>query len=75
MLQRALDQFDADFAGAPITWILLGLFVMAQLGSWKAGGELDRVCVLTADREIAQAAPEGVKGELDQICSTHRAEN
>jgi hypothetical protein len=75
MLQRALDQFNADFAGIPINLILLGLVVMIQLGSWQAGGDLDRVCALTADHEMAQAAPEAVKGELDRICLNHRAEN
>jgi hypothetical protein len=74
MLQRALDQFNTDFSGVPINWILLGLVVMSQLGSWQAGGDLDRVCALTADRDMARAAPDAVKGELDQICLNHRAE-
>jgi len=75
LFQRVVDEFNKDFSGAPIPWILLGLFVMAQLGSWQTGGDLDRVCVLTADRDIAQAAPEPVKGELDRICFNHRPDN
>ena len=75
MLQRALDQFNRDFAGAPIPWVLLGLLLMTLLGSWQTGGDLDRVCALTADRDIAEAAPQAVKGELDHICSSHRAED
>ena len=74
LLQRVIHQFNADFAEAPVMWILLGLFVMAQLGSWQAGGDLDRVCALTTDHDINVAAPVGVKDELDHICSTRRAE-
>ena len=74
LLQRVIDQFNADFAGAPVMWILLGLFVMAQLGSWQTSGELDRVCALTADHDMEAAAPVGVKDELDRICFNRRAE-
>ena len=74
MLQRVIHQFNTDFAGAPVMWILLGLLVMAQLGSWQAGGELDRVCALTADHDMEAAAPLAVKDELDHICNSHRAE-
>lgn len=74
MLQRALDQFNRDFAGALIPWILLGLLIMAQFGSWQASGDLDRVCALTAEREFSQAAPEVLRAEVDHICLNHRAE-
>jgi hypothetical protein len=74
LLQRLVDQFNEDFAAAPILWILLGLCVMAQIGSWNAGGDLDRVCALTAEREMTEAEPEAIKEELDHICVTHRAE-
>jgi hypothetical protein len=74
LLQRVIHQFNADFAGAPVMWLLLGLSVMAQLGSWQTGGELDRVCAPTADRDMEAAAPVTVKDELDRICVNHRAE-
>ena len=74
MLQRVIHQFSVDFAGAPVMWILLGLFVIAQLGSWQTGGELDRVCALTADHDMEAAAPVAVKDELNHICFNHRAE-
>ena len=74
MLQRAVAQFNKDFAGAPIPWLLLGLLIMVQLGSWQSGAQLDRVCALTADRDIAEAAPPPVREELDNICLNHRAE-
>ena len=74
MLQRVIHQFNADFAEAPVLWIVVGLLVMAQLGSWQAGGELDRVCALTANHDMEAAAPVIVKDELDHICFSHRAE-
>ena len=74
LLQRVIHHLNADFAEAPVMWILLGLFVMAQLGSWQAGGDLDRVCALTNDHDMNLAAPVGVKDELDHICFNHRAE-
>ena len=74
MLQRAIDEFNRDFAGAPIPWILLGLLIMIQLGNWQSGNDLDRVCALTAEREFAQGVPEALRGEVDHICLNHRAE-
>jgi hypothetical protein len=74
LLQRAVEQFNKDFADAPVLWILIGLLVMAQLGSWQAGGQLDRVCALTDDHDIEQAATAVVREELDNICLNHRAE-
>ena len=74
VLQRVIHQFNTDFAEAPVMWILLGLYIMVQLGSWQAGGDLDRVCALTNDHDMNAAAPAGVKNELDQICVNHRAE-
>jgi hypothetical protein len=75
LLQRVIHQLNVDFAEAPIFWILLGLYIMAQLGSWQAGGDLDRVCALTNDRDIEAAAPVAVKDEIDHICLNHRAEH
>jgi hypothetical protein len=75
LLQRVIHQFNTDFAEAPVMWILLGFLVMAQLGSWQAGAELDRVCALTSDHDMEVAAPVGVKDELDHICLNHRADN
>ena len=74
MLQRVIHQFNTDFAEAPVLWIVVGLLVMTQLGSWQAGGELDRVCALTVDHDMNAAAPLAVKEELDHICFNHRAE-
>lgn len=75
MLQRAVEQFNKDFADAPVLWILIGLLVMAQIGSWQSGGQLDRVCALTDDHDIEQAATTVVREELDNICLNHRAEH
>jgi hypothetical protein len=74
LLQRVIDQFNADFAEAPVMWIVVGLFIMALLGNWQTGGELDRVCALTADHDMSAAAPVAVKDELERICFNHRAE-
>ena len=71
--QRVIHQFNIDFAEAPAMWILVGLLVMALLGSRRADGELDRVCELTADRDMNVAAPVAVRDELDHICFNHRA--
>ncbi len=75
MLQRAVEQFNKDFADAPVLWILIGLLVMAQLGSWQAGGQLDRVCALTDDHDIEQAEAPIVREELYGICLNHRTEH
>lgn len=74
LLQRVIHQFNTDFAEAPVLWIIVGLFIMAQLGSWQTGGDLDRVCALTNDHDMNASAPVAVKAELDHICMTHRAE-
>ena len=74
MPQRVIHQFNIDFAEAPVLWIVVGLLVMTQLGSWQSGSELDRVCALTNDHDMEAAASVAVKNELDHICLNHRAE-
>ena len=49
MLKRLFAALKEDFAGAPIAWIVLGLFVMAAFGNWHKGNEMESASASLSD--------------------------
>lgn len=53
---------------SPMVWILLGLFVLAEVGNWQMAEEIARVCELLDQGEIASSPPNLSRTEIDDIC-------
>lgn len=66
-VRRAANELGG-LAWSPMTWILLGLFAMAEVGNWEMGEEIARVCELLEHGEIASAPPNLSRAEIDDIC-------
>lgn len=66
-VRRAANELGG-LAWSPMTWILLGLFAMAEVGNWEIGEEIARVCELLEHGEIASAPPNLSRTEIDDIC-------
>lgn len=66
-VRRAANELRG-LAWSPMTWILLGLFAMAEVGNWEMGDEIARVCELLEQGEIASAPPNLSRTEIDDIC-------
>lgn len=74
MLIRALAAFNKDFDGTPIAFILLGMLIMVELGTWHMSNDLDRICQLLGNRDLEVSSPRSTKEEIVHICFARRTE-
>jgi hypothetical protein len=63
-----------SFVWSPMTWILLGLFALAEVGNWRLGVELAQVCEL-ARGELRSSPTNLAKLEIDNICRNRTAQD
>jgi hypothetical protein len=59
---------------SPMTWILLGLFALAEFSNWRMGVELAQVCEL-ARAELRLSPTNLAKLEIDNICRNRTAQD
>jgi hypothetical protein len=65
---RAVDTIRTGFLRNPIAWILMALLAAAEYGNYQRGRELDRVCELLGQHDLAVNPPRTAKEEIDNIC-------
>ncbi len=51
-----------------MVWIFLALFGLAEVGNWRIGNDIARVCELLDHADLAWPSPSPAKVEIDAIC-------
>lgn len=72
-MRRTANELGS-FAWSPMTWILLGLFALAEVGNWRLGVDLAQVCEL-ARGELRASPTNLAKLEIDSICRNRTAQD
>jgi hypothetical protein len=51
-----------------MVWIFLALFALAEVGNWRIGNDIARVCELLDQANLDWPSPSPARVQIDDIC-------
>lgn len=69
-IAAAPERFRRSFAAHTAAWLLFGLLLLAECGSYQIAGDMRRLCGLVQADDINRSWPSAERRKIDAICAS-----